>query len=108
METAASLNDSGIALTEANLPNDAIPVFQKALRIEPENPLLWLNLGIAQQKTGEYQEALLSYQKAACIDNSLSDAWGSMGLIYYELQQFDSAEQYYKTALEQDPDSHKV
>jgi Flp pilus assembly protein TadD len=53
METAANLNDSGIALTEANRPYEAIPLFRRALVIEPENPLLWLNQGIAQQKTGE-------------------------------------------------------
>ena len=58
MGTAEHLNDSGIALTEANRPYDAIPLFREALILEPENPLLWLNLGIAQQKTGDYEEAL--------------------------------------------------
>ena len=51
METAATLNDSGIALTEANRPGEAIPLFHRALRMEPENPLLWTNLGIAWQRS---------------------------------------------------------
>ena len=71
METAANLNNSGIALTEANRPFEAIPLFREALCIEPGNPLLWLNLGIAQQKTGEYGEALESYQRAVNIDDDL-------------------------------------
>ena len=67
METAAFLNNSGIALTEANRPLDAIPLFRKALVIEPENPLLWLNLGIAQQRTGDYEEAVESFHLALNI-----------------------------------------
>jgi len=108
METAEHLNDSGIALTEANRPYEAIPLFRKALVIEPENPLLWLNLGIAQQKTGEYGEAMESFRKAAYIDDDMADAWGSMGLIHYELEDFDAAENCYHSALERDSNSPKI
>ncbi|MCL2093401.1 MAG: tetratricopeptide repeat protein [Treponema sp.] len=108
METAANLNDSAIALTEANRPYEAIPLFREALVMEPGNPLLWLNLGIAQQKTGEYEDALDSYLRASHIDDRLPDAWASMGLIYYELNSFDSAEECYYAALERDPLSPKV
>ena len=108
METAENLNDSGIALTEANRPYEAIHLFRKALVMEPANPLLWLNLGLAQQKTGEYEEALESFQRAAYINDGMADAWGSMGLIYYELDAFDSAEECYHTALERDPNSPKI
>jgi tetratricopeptide (TPR) repeat protein len=108
METAAFLNDSGIALTEANRPNEAIPLFRRALIIEPGNPLLWLNLGIAQQRTGDYEEALGSFRRAVGIDDSLADAWNSMGLIYYELEQFDFAEECYQSALMRDENSPKT
>jgi len=99
METAASLNDSGIALTEANHPNDAIPLFRKALVMEPENPLLWLNLGIAQQRTGDYEEAVDSFHRALAIDNGLAEAWLSLGLIYYEMEEFALCRDCYQTAL---------
>ncbi|MDR0718049.1 MAG: tetratricopeptide repeat protein [Treponema sp.] len=102
MENAAFLNDSGIALTEANRPNEAIAMFQRALTLEPENPLLWLNLGIAQQRTGDYDEAMGSFEQAVTIDNNMADAWSSMGLIFYELDLFDSARQCYQNALERD------
>jgi len=108
MDTAANLNDSGIALTEANRPYDAIPLFRRALVIEPGNPLLWLNLGIAQQKTGEYEEALDSFRRAVNIDDELADAWGSMGLIYYEMESFNSAEECFRAALVRDPNSPKI
>ena len=99
METATTLNNSGIALTEANRPNDAIPLFQRALAMEPENPLLWLNLGIAQQRTGGYEEAIDSFQRALGIDPQLSEAWLSMGLIFYEMEEFELCSNCYNSAL---------
>ncbi|MDR3145220.1 MAG: tetratricopeptide repeat protein [Treponema sp.] len=108
MENAAYLNHSGIALTEANRPNDAIPLFQKALALEPENPLLWLNLGIAQQRVGNYEEALDSFGRAVVIDDGLAEAWFSLGLIYYDLEQFDEAENCYHTALVRDDGAPKT
>ena len=108
METAAALNDSGIALTEANRPNDAIHLFRKALAMEPGNPLLWLNLGIAQQRTGSYDEAIDSFHHALNLDDSLAEAWLSMGLIYYETEEFDLSEDCYHYALAQDDANPKV
>jgi tetratricopeptide (TPR) repeat protein len=108
METAAFLNDSGIALTEANRPNEAIPLFRKALIMEPENPLLWMNLGIAQQRTGNYEEALNSFQRSIFISSDLAEVWDSMGLIYYELEQFELAEECYHSALARQGDAPKT
>ncbi len=108
METAADLNNSGIALTEANRPNDAIPLFRKALMLESQNPLLWLNLGIAQQRTGEYDEAVISFKNALAIDDEIADAWLSLGLIYYELEYFDLAESSYQRSLMLDGTNSKA
>ncbi|MDR1306864.1 MAG: tetratricopeptide repeat protein [Treponema sp.] len=108
METAAFLNDSGIALTEAHRPDEAIPLFRRALVMEPGNPLLWLNLGIAQQHTGNYEEALDSFQRVLSISDDMEEAWLSMGLIYYELEQFELAEECYHSALSRNTGSPKT
>ena len=67
--------------------------------MEPENPFLWTNLGIAQQRTGDYEEALPSFHRAVTIDDYIPDPWVSMGLIYYELEAFEAAEECYQSAL---------
>ena len=108
METVVNLNNSAVALTEANKPFEAIPLFREALILEPENPLLWLNLGIAQQKTGEYMEAIDSFKRSLVIDNDIYEAWNSMGLIYYELNDFVLAENCYKTALSCNDNDPKI
>jgi tetratricopeptide (TPR) repeat protein len=105
MQTTVFLNDSAIALTEADRPNEAISLFREALIMEPDNPLLWNNLGIAQQHTGDYQEALYSFNRAVDIDECLVDPWVSMGLIYYELDQFELSERCYRAALDREAHS---
>jgi len=99
MESVISLNNSAVALTEANKPFEAISLFREALTLDPENPMLWLNMGIAQQKTGEYTEAIDSFRRCLLYDDDLIDAWHSLGLIYYETNDFDLAEQCYLSAL---------
>ncbi|MCL2184573.1 MAG: tetratricopeptide repeat protein [Treponema sp.] len=99
MESVILLNNSAVALTEANKPFEAISLFQKALILEPENPMLWLNMGIAQQKTGEYNIAIESFRHSLTFDNNLTEAWYSLGLIYYEMNEFVLSENCYKSAI---------
>jgi len=108
MESVISLNNSAVALTEANKPFEAISLFQEALTLDPENPMLWLNMGIAQQKTGEYAEAIDSFRKCLLIDDDLIEAWYSLGLIYYEKNDFDLAEQCYLSALSRNSNDPKT
>ncbi len=108
METAASLNDSGIALTEANRPIDAIPLFRKALIMEPGNPLLWLNLGIAQHRSGELDSAEDSLERCRALDEDNAEAWGALGLLHYEREQYEEAEFFYNGALERNASSSSL
>jgi tetratricopeptide (TPR) repeat protein len=108
METAASLNDSGIALTEANRPIDAIPLFRKALLMEPGNPLLWLNLGIAQHRSGEYEGAEESIERCRSLDDDNFEAWGELGLLCYEGERYEEAEFFYNGALERNDSSPRL
>jgi tetratricopeptide (TPR) repeat protein len=76
--------------------------------MEPENPLLWLNLGVAQQRTGDYDEAIDSFSRAVSIEDDLAEAWVSMGLIYYETEQFELSEECYHSALMRDDNAPKT
>jgi tetratricopeptide (TPR) repeat protein len=94
-------------LTEANRPSDAIPLFRKALILEPQNPLLWLNLGIAQHKSGEYDEAEKSFCFSRAIDDDNAEAWSALGLLSYEQEHYEEAEYYYSGALERNDSSSR-
>jgi adenylate cyclase len=71
-ERAVALNPSGadvhayyaIILTFAGRPEEAIPMFQKAIRLNPFGPgWYYLNFGIALQNKGRFEEAVSVYKK---------------------------------------------
>jgi adenylate cyclase len=59
------LNSYANSLNWAGRPEEAIPLFQKAIRLNPFGPsYLYLNLGIAFMKTGRLEEAVSALKKA--------------------------------------------
>ena len=52
-------------LTLVGRPEEAIPIFQKAIRLSPFGPVFeYLNLGHALRMTGRFEEAVSAYRKA--------------------------------------------
>lgn len=43
---------------------EAVTAFQKALAEQPDNGLIWANLGVAFGRTGQHKDALLAFEKA--------------------------------------------
>jgi adenylate cyclase len=55
----------GMNLNFAGLPEDAIPMFQKAIRLNPIGSTgIYLNLGIALRMAGKFEEAVSALKKA--------------------------------------------
>ena len=54
-----------LSLTFAGRPEEAIPLFQKAIRLNPFGPTWYFfNLGTALGFTGRFEEAVSAYKKA--------------------------------------------
>ncbi len=71
-ERAVALNPSGAdvhahyaaILIFAGRPEEAIPMFQKAIRLNPFSPgSYYLTFGVALQNLGRYEEAVAAYKK---------------------------------------------
>jgi TolB-like protein/Flp pilus assembly protein TadD len=86
-ERAVALNPSGatvlvnyaISLNFAGRSEEAIPLFQKALRLNPFGSYDNYNhLGLALMFTGRYEEAVLAYKKA--IQGAPNSSWSHMML----------------------------
>jgi adenylate cyclase len=59
------LNSYANSLNWAGRPEEAIPLFQKAIRLNPFGPsYLYFNLGIALMNTGRLEEAVSALRKA--------------------------------------------
>jgi adenylate cyclase len=58
----------GMSLNYADRPKDAIPIFEKAIRLNPFGPTSYfLNFGTSYRMMGQYQEAITQYKKALRI-----------------------------------------
>jgi adenylate cyclase len=62
------LDAYGNALRSADRPEEAIPLYQKAIRLNPLGPTyLYLNFGFALRATGRREEAVSAFKKAIQI-----------------------------------------
>jgi adenylate cyclase len=58
----------GMGLNYADRPKEAIPLFEKAIRLNPFGPTSYfLNYGTSYRMMGQYQEAITQYKKALRI-----------------------------------------
>jgi adenylate cyclase len=63
-----SLDNYAVSLTVAGRPEEAIPLFQKAIRLNPFGPsYLYRDFGDALRGTGRFEEAVAAYKKAIQI-----------------------------------------
>jgi cytochrome c-type biogenesis protein CcmH/NrfG len=60
--SADAANGVGVVLVQQRRPGDAIPWFERALRLSPDFVEARLNLGIAYQESGERDRARAAYQ----------------------------------------------
>ena len=67
---------------------------------DPLSPEEHVNLGVAYERKGEWDSALKEYKAAA---RELPVAYLYIGNIYFQKQDLDEAEGYYRKALEKDP-----
>lgn len=67
---------------------------------DPLTPEEHLTLGIAYEKSGELDPAIKEYKLAA---KKLLLAYLYLGNVYFQKQEFDEAEEYYRKAMKKDP-----
>ncbi|MBI5026734.1 MAG: tetratricopeptide repeat protein [Nitrospirae bacterium] len=67
---------------------------------DPLTPEEHINLGVAYEKKGEYDEAIDEYKKAA-KKNPIALLY--IGNVYSQKREMEKAEEYYKKAIDRDP-----
>jgi tetratricopeptide (TPR) repeat protein len=72
--------------------NEAISFYKKAITLDPDRPIYHCNLGLSISKSGQWDDAMIHYQKAITLrNNSINDPYGLD--YYYEFL----AEAYFHT-----------
>lgn len=78
----------------------------KSARLQPGNPLVHNNLGLALEASGKPAEAVISYRQALRLDSRFAEAQANLGNALLALGQVEDAEASYRRALELAPASY--
>jgi tetratricopeptide (TPR) repeat protein len=92
----------------ARIHNDyplAISEYEKALRADPQNPVLHNKIGIAELKLNNRGLARRQFGMALKLDPRNVSAMNNMGAVYYLDKKYKPAVKYLKQALELDESS---
>jgi tetratricopeptide (TPR) repeat protein len=81
----------------------ALREFERAIQLDPENSLVYVNRGAALRMVGRAQEALSSLNKALELDPSDVWAWDQRGEAYSDLGQYGRALQDFEKAIQLNP-----
>lgn len=68
MSNVEELLSKGKQLLEEDKLENALEIFEQALKLDPKNPDLWNLKGIALRSLGRYIEAVKCYEKSLEID----------------------------------------
>ena len=92
----------GVNLMADEKLDDAVEVFQQALRIEPDNVEILMKLGYAEFHLDNHNDALKVYDKVLEIDVTNPEAWNLKGLVHYEQKKYAQALDAVNKAIESD------
>ncbi len=93
----------GINLMADEKLEDAIVLFEQALRIDPDSVETMLKLGYARFHLDDHHEALRVYDRVLDIDVTNPEAWNLKGLVHYEQKRYSKALDSVEKAIESDP-----
>ena len=91
-ENANKLSREGVSLGLEGKYEEAEKIFEKALKAEPNNPVILNNIGLTYYNRGIYNEAIKYYNHSLEVSDSTSlMAAVNLGLTYYQQMDYTRA-----------------
>ncbi len=79
-QNVTELNDKGVELYKEKRYSDALPFFDKAIRINPSYGKAWCNRANCLWALNRMEEALCAYERTVEVSPFLAEAWYSKGM----------------------------
>jgi Tfp pilus assembly protein PilF len=102
---ADDLNNQGTRSLDAGDPKQAIPIFQQALALTPDNEAIHFNLGVAFTKAGDLTSAEHEYKEALRLVPDYPEAHNNYGNLLGRLGRLTEAEAELTEAVNDMPES---
>lgn len=82
----------------------ALTYYQRALAVDPANPVNHFNLACLLSEMGKYRESITLFKKVTEMDSSISESWFWLAMNHGQLRQYKEACRYLRKYLELEPD----
>jgi tetratricopeptide (TPR) repeat protein len=111
----AQLHAAGRQAYNIGMFDEALRLYDDALRLDPTNARIWYDKGNVLRNWGRmlpgpapsrHVEAILCYKRAVSLDPNFGDAWGNMGVAFGVLNDHGQALVCFTKALELQPDDN--
>jgi Flp pilus assembly protein TadD len=83
--------------------SQAVPAFEKALALKPDDAALCFNAGFAVQRAGDHERAMELMGRAIAIDPTLDRAWYGFGLSLAHAGRYEEAVDKFRQAARLQP-----
>ena len=90
-QTFEQLSQQAAGARQANRPDEALRLYQQALRLNPSWEDGWWNLGSLLYDKAQYAEARDAFRKLAAIDTKAAPGYVFLGISEYKLKEYDTA-----------------
>lgn len=92
-----------VDLSQGGKPAESLPLYERALELDPDNADIHLAYGLALGKMGQAEAGQEHLERAVQLDPEADFAWLALGGIYRGEQNLDKARQMLEKAVEADP-----
>ncbi len=82
----------------------AVDCYSKAIEINPADPVIHENKGLALEKLGKNELAEKSYMTALDLEKETGHYFNRLGVFYYNLGKYEQAVQFYQQAIDHEPE----
>jgi len=107
-KNAKQLFLDAFALTRSEQYFEAIKIFQRAQKLEPNNPQLLFELSNSYARVNKLERAIALLDSAIMIDDSVAALYNNRGLLYYKLKENKKAINDYQRAIRLDSTLHII
>lgn len=78
---------------------------EKALELDPSQPLAWYNRGLIDSKREHYKDASIAFRQAVDLQPDFANAWNMLGLSLFQQNKMEEAELCLLKALDLEPEN---
>ena len=95
-------------LTEQKKFRQALPLYQQAVKLDPENASILNNLAVVEDQLGLDRDALMHLSRVMELDPSLRVAQNNVGIVHVHRGDYERAAHVFQSLLRQDPNFHRA